>query len=123
MQRALFNFSENNPVDVLDSEKELARWRELIGNIIALMIRLLGEDKERDILAIDASSAQFSDIPQFHLARLCHACLHGKAMERVEAVAEITNKEIYGTCLLKEKGGKLMSITHELIAVRRILVC
>jgi hypothetical protein len=28
-------------------------------------------------------------------------------MERVEAVAEITKKEIYGYCLLKEKAEKL----------------
>jgi hypothetical protein len=44
-------------------------------------------------------------------------------MERVEAVAKITNKEFYGYCLLKEKAEKLTSSTHESIAVRRILVC
>jgi len=44
-------------------------------------------------------------------------------MERVEVVAEITKKEIYGNCLLKEKAEKLTSSTHESIAVRRIFVC
>jgi hypothetical protein len=43
-------------------------------------------------------------------------------MERVEAVAEITKKE-FRVLPVEGKAEKLTSSTHELIALRRILMC